>query len=433
MKRKSPVKSAAQVCLAVVFIFILQGIVLAGVAVSPLMQTIEVKPGKKAVFSINIANNRRGQETIACPVKIDVLDFTVMDRGQLSFGPEYKHDRSAAGWITTDANHIVLEPGESKELKFTVTAPIDADGDYWAACMITMGESQKDEKGVKVKLRTASGIFVRVARRSYSERGTITDINTYTPVFSAKSIPQGLSDSEMYALKEKQSLKIESKLKNEGLIEILARGKALIYNDSLKRVASVPLYSSRRQVLPGDSRWFTGIMSEPLPAGNYKLRIVYTSDSKYKRKITKDSDFTISPELAAEWAKTYKSKDNKSTLTFEPQKVELKLNPGRLTSTNIQVNNQSMNTIYANCTVEDSPNNWLEVKSGDFVLAPNVRSSISCVVKVPQDAKSGTYNWTVLVEMEKSGLENENSSETVKFKVPVSVVVDENAKSLSKK
>jgi len=394
------------------------------------MQTIEVKPGKKASFSINLSNNKRSEDTAPCPVKIEILDFKVLDRGQLSFGPEYKHQRSAAGWISTDSNQIVLMPGESKEVQFTVNAPIDADGDYWAAAMISIGDANKDEKGVKVKFRTASGIFIRVARRTYNERGTITDINVGMPVFDTAPVKENISETEKYRLKEKQALKIEAKLQNEGLVEILARGKALIYNEDWKRVATIPLYSSRRQVLPGDSRWFTGIMSEPLPAGNYKVRINFSPDVKFRRKITKDFEFTISSDLANIWAKNASDDSRTPKLAFEPQQINLKLNPGRFTTANLQIKNQSMNTVYANCKVENNPNPWFELKNSDFTLAPNSQSSIGCTVRVPMDAKPGIYNWTILFEMEKSGLEN-SSSDSVKYKVPVSITIDENSRIIS--
>jgi hypothetical protein len=44
-------------------------------------------------------------------------------------------------------------------------------------------------------------------------------------------------------------------------------------------------------------------------------------------------------------------------------------------------------------------------------------------VKIPEGAKAGEYNWTIVVEMEKSGLDTESKAET--YKIPVHVVVNE--------
>lgn len=416
------------------FLFVLEGVCFAGMAVSPLQQTVEVKPGKKATFSITVSNNKRGSSPRPCPIKINVLDFMVSDTGQLSFGPEYKHPRTAVDWISLDANAFVLQPGESREVKATVTAPIDADGDYWAAAMVELGELQKGEKGVQVKLRTASGIFIHVARRSYSERGNITDVNITLPEFDTTEIDKNAPVSVLNKIKQKRSLKVETKLKNDGLAAILARGKAYVYSEDWRRIAAIPLHASRRQVLPGDSRWFTGIMAEPLPAGQYKLRIFFTSDAKYKRKITKDAEFTISPDLADVWVKNF-IKDSKSQLTFEPQQLKLKLNPGRLTADTIGVTNQGLNTVAADCRVEGNGpgSDWVELKTTDITIAPNSQSSISYKVKVPSDASPGTYNWTIIVETELSGLDSQGQNDAEPYKIPVSIVIDKNARVITDK
>lgn len=435
MKGKSHICRFGGAGLITLFFFILQGVCFAGMAVSPLQQTVDVKPGKKAAFSITVSNNIRGSKARPCPIKVNVLDFQVSDTGQLLFGPEYKHPRSAAAWIKMEPNEIVLQPGESREMKATVTAPMNADGDYWAAAMIELGEPQKGEKGVQVKLRTASGIFIHVARRNYAERGNITDVNVAMPEFDANdnSIEKNASEGELYKLKEKQSLKIEAKLKNNGLIAILARGKAYVYSEDWRKIATIPLHASRRQVLPGDNRWFKGIMAEPLPAGNYKLRIFLASDEKFKRKMTKDAEFTVSRDLAEVWAKNF-TNDGTTKLKFQPQQFKLKLNPGRLTAETIQVTNQGLNTVTANCRIEGNgtSDDWIELKTTDLTLAPNSQNSITYKVKVPSDAKPGTYNWTILVETEHSGLESQGQN-VEQYKIPVFLVIDKNARVITDK
>ena len=223
-------------------------------------------------------------------------------------------------------------------------------------------------------------------------------------------------------------LKVEAKLRNEGIVGFLARGKAYIYSNDWHRIATIPLDTSRRQVLPDDNRWFTGIMAPPLPAGNYKLRTIFAYDSKYKHKIMKDTEFTISQEMADVWAKNYKD-DGMSKLKFEPKQVDLKLSPGRLTATTLQIVNQGMNTIVANCRIESdgAKNDWLEMKATDFTITPNGEYSTACVIRVPSDAKPGTYNWTILVETEQSGLTSQEQNNNKQYKIPISIMIDENA------
>jgi uncharacterized membrane protein len=199
----------------------------------------------------------------------------------------------------------------------------------------------------------------------------------------------------------------------------------------MKKIATIPLYASRNNVLPGDSRWFTGLMSQPLPAGQYKMRAVFSSE-KSRSQIIKDAELAISDDLATTWAKNVGSENTISKLTFDPAKVDLKLNPGRTTSANFQVKNRGMDTIAANCKIAKSENDWLQLKSSDFTLAPNGNTSLQCIIKVPDDAQPGAYNWTVLIEMEKSGLESDSKTQAVQYTVPISVIIDENSKAVSK-
>jgi len=418
------------------FFFVLQGTGFAGIAVSPLQQWVEVKPGRKTTFSISVSNNARSDKTKSCLVSAKVLDFMVSDNGQLSFGPEYKHARSAADWISFGDEEFVLEPGESRKLKATINAPMDADGDYWAAAMIGLGNDRDGEKGVQVKLRTASGIFIHVARRNYIERGSVIGANIVLPEFvpvgelAEKNIAEQAPDE----IKKNQALKINAKLENGGLIAFLARGKAYLYSDGWRRVATIPLYAGRRRVLPGDSRWFTGVMTDPLPAGQYKLRTFFASDSKYRRKMTRDMELTISEELARVWAENFVY-DDMQTLAIEPQQIELKLNPGRLTAAKFQVSNQSSGTIVIDFRVEGEElyKDWLEIKRADFALAPNAQRSATCIVKVPSDAQPGEYNWTIYIETERSGLTTQGQDNIEQHQIPVCVVIDENNPTLASK
>ena len=428
MKRNSGINSISGAGLAALFFFLLSGVGFAGLAVSPLQQNVEVKPGRKAKFSIILTNNDRGPQTVPCPVILDVLDFSVSDLGQLSFGEENSHDRSAVDWISFEETEFVLEPGESRAMVATVTAPNNADGDYWAAVMVKLGKSKVDEKGVQIKLQTACGIFIHVARRNYIERGTVIDGAVDVPDFgSVGDISIDTSQDSVEEDSLPQVLKVNAELKNDGLVGFLARGKAYLYSDGWRRIATIPLHSSRRRVLPDDSRWFTGIMDQPLPAGDYKLRIFFASDSKYRRTMTRDMEFSISGEDAVAWMANYVNSDSSDVLGVEPGNIALQLNPGRFTAARFQLANQTLGTILTNCTIkgEGVSADWIEIKTGDFTLAPNGRRSTACVVKIPPDAEAGEYNWTIHIETERPSLSSQGQDNIERYEIPVSVVVDD--------
>jgi len=400
-----------------------------------LQQWVVVKPGKQASFSVTVTNTNRGPETRPCRVSVEVVDFTVSPQGGLSFGEDSKHNRSAVEWISFDASQFVLEPGESKELKAKVSAPASADGDYWAAIMVKLGNHQKHGKGVQIALQTASGVFVHVARRNYVARGSVIDANVCMPEFGPEQMGGEESSWEEISQEsqEEHTLKINAELKNDGLVAFIASGKAFLYSANWRRRASIPLYTSRRRIFPGDSRCFTGVMSQPLPTGQYKLRVVFDpvgaeygdNTTGYRRKIIKDMELTIGDELARQWAENF-PENSIEMLEFRPEELELELNPGRFTTAQFSVANSGLSTVSVRCWVETDGlgEGWLKLKSDEFALGPNTQRSVICIVRIPIDAQPGEYKESICVEVERSGLIVQGQSNVELRKIPIRIAVN---------
>jgi len=426
MKRNSNVTRCTAAALLLSILLISSTDALAGMAVSPLQQWVTVKPGKQASFSITVTNTVRSPDTPPCIVSVSLVDFAVSPQGKLSFGAHLKHDRSAVEWITFNAGEFMLEPGESKEIKATVSAPINTDGAYWAAYMVKLVNPDEHQQGVRVNLQTASGIFVHVARRNYIERGSVIDANIVTPQFGQQEILGGESawDQTAQEAQEKRALRINAELKNDGLVAFIADGKAFLYSGKWRRAASIPLYTSRRRIFPGHTRVFTGIMSQPLPAGQYKLRVFFDFDSKYGRKITRDMELSISEELARQWTENFKFNDVQA-LEIEPQEIELALTGGRFTTSRFLISNEGLYTVAVRCWLQCDGllQGWLELKSPEFTLAQNMRRNVVCSVRIPRDAEPGQYNAIINAEVERSGLTVKGKSNVELHKIPIRVVV----------
>jgi len=429
MKRNSNVIRWITAALLVYVFLVSSSDSIAGMAVSPLQQWVTVKPGKEASFTLTVANTKREDETRPCTVSMSVVDFTVLPQGKLSFGAQLKHSRSAVEWITFNASEFILESGESKEIKAKVSAPLNADGDYWAAIMVKLDNSTEQNKGVKVNLQTASGVFVHVARRNYIERGSVIDANVVIPEFGREEVlaEESAWEETIQEVEKERAFKINAELKNDGLVAFLASGKAFLYSGNWRRAASIPLYTSRRRIFPGHSRWFSGVMSQPLPAGQYKVRVFFDCDSKYGRKITRDMEFSISDELARQWAENFTGSDVQ-VVEIEPKEVNLTLTAGRFTAARLLVANQGLSTVSIRCRLEEEdglPEGWLELKSAEVTLAQNMRRSVVCLVRIPPDAQPGQYKGTLHLEVERSGLTVRGRSNCQRHEIPICVAVSE--------
>lgn len=408
--------------------------VLGGMAVSPLQQWITVKPRQDAAVSITITNNERGPQTPPCTVSVEVVDFMVSPEGKLSFDKDARHSRSAVDWLTFETGPFVLEPGEIKELQGRVSVPTEADGDYWAAVLVKLVNPNKQEEGVHVNLQTASGIFVHVARRNYVERGTVIDTNVIVPEFDAEQFPaeEEILEQAGQEARQEQALIISAELENDGLVAFLANGRAYLYSGNWRRIASIPMYTNRRRIFPTHSRIFTGVMSQPIPAGEYKLRLVFepisskngSSTAKGGRKITKDLEVVIGDELARKWADKAISQDTE-ILQLSPAQLDITLTPGRFTTKRFQAISRTLNTVSVRCQIEPDGHirDWVALRSADFTLAANTKRSVLCWVRIPPDAKPGRYNGTISVEAERSGLTAQHAANVEVKKIPVEVVI----------
>ncbi len=394
-------------------LLILSGQLLGGMAVSPLKQEITVRPGKETEFYVNVTNNNRGPQTQPCKVKVQPIDFYVSKEGKLQFGEEFKGERSAVDWIELSSDSFILQPGESKKVKGTVKAPLNCDGDYWAAVMIGLDNGDKGEQGVKLNLRTASGVFIRVKKRNYIERAKIKGAEIIMPEVTSNN-----SEND-----EGSVLKIKATVENTGFISFIAKGEVFIYTEGWRKIATIPLSSNRRRIFPTHSRIFEGTMSEPLPAGKYYARVFFGSDLKRGRKFTKQLTFEIDEQLSKEWTDATPFVEN-CIFELKPEKIDLEAVPGRFTTKRILTSNNSFNSLSVDLELDSGeiPKTWVTLKHSDFTVSQNNRKNATCYIRIPVDAERGSYEGKISAKMERSGLTGNNKNVEIK-EIPISIKV----------
>jgi hypothetical protein len=387
-----------------------------------MQQQVVVKPGGEAEFAITVEYVRRSPEDARTRVKVEVVDFFVSRDGALSFGPETQHARSAVQWIALDAQELVLEPGQTKKMTGKVSAPPSADGDYWAAILMTMG-GQKHEQGVNVILRTAAAVFVRAARRNYTPRPTIRAVDVSPPQFDEQVVAMVHDTSEETdATTHGPALTVQADVTNTGLVGFAASCKAYVYLGGRRRLAAIPLHALRRQILPGHERRFVGIMPTPLPAGEYTVRFTLEADSNAASRAFREATFRIGADVAQRWKESFQ-RQNLPHLQIEPRRISQVLTPGRFTAVGISITNRSGATMEVRCrTAEgDLTDGWLDASPTEFTLAPGMRHSIVCRFRTPLDAKEGLYSAALAIEGESAGLVQESRRE--QYGIPVSIEV----------
>lgn len=388
----------------------------AGFGVSPLKQEVTVDPGRKATFHISVFNTARPGAT-AKTVHLRVMDFVVSPEGGLSFQKPGTAEYSASKWITLSQQSVTLQPGDGKQIGCTLAAPYSARGEYYSAIMVGSRAVDKTERGISVRHRIASGVFVAVRGRTYPKLAEITECTV--------ALPQPDSSEKSGA-----GLTIAATIRNKGHVRFEAEGEARIYEYGGRQVATMSLQTKRKRVLPGDVRIYGGCLVEPLPAGRYEARIVFDYGSKWA-SARKRVLFTIAAEVAESWAARgpKEKKDaalagSLSKITLEPQAIKQKVPPGGFRIFHVKLANPAPRPLQVAGMLKcpegkDALVKWTTIRPSSFLLGPRGRKTVALVIRVPAEASGGQAGEVVFSVTDPEAGKNE----THELKLPLQIQI----------
>jgi len=135
----------ASLGLALALIVALFGLCPQALEVSQLEFDLEVPPGGTATYSFVVGNN----EEIVDDIRIYLIDWDRDLEGNHRFYEPGTLPRSNTAWITVSPSHFSLQPGERREVRFTIKVPADAEGTYWGMIMVEgRPRPQEGEEGM---------------------------------------------------------------------------------------------------------------------------------------------------------------------------------------------------------------------------------------------------------------------------------------------
>lgn len=155
--------------------------------------------------------------------------------------PDFKFDAPSAdlsAWIQIDKAQLTLEPGETKEVPFTIAVPADAEpGGHYAGIFFASGGSASGggQIGVQSKLGTLVILTVDGAIR---EQAAISSVKL-----------DGSSNLS------RPPVNLNVRIKNSGNVHVKPKGKVTILNMFGGEVETITLPQDKN-VLPGQTRLF---------------------------------------------------------------------------------------------------------------------------------------------------------------------------------
>jgi hypothetical protein len=385
----------------------------AGLAVSPMVQEISLRPGEQGKLVLNLMNRVRREFAAAESATLTIKDVTVLVGGQLDFKDAGTQKNSASKWISTSQKDVTLELGKSIPVELTITPPPQAEpGEYYSAIIVSLASHGKTAKGIEVQYEIASGVFVTVLGQTLSKQAKITSCGIQWPEPAATQP----ADSEP------EPAKVAVVLKNTGPARFTATGKLQMVDLANGRVVMTAILTSHRPcVFGGDSRRFEAPLTKPLHPGRYAVKVDLDYESTWARAYQTEI-IDLTPEQSALLSRI---KDRESATAMAVNISPLKLSPSIAAgaSRNLGVGIKSSTDVPVRCmlsvaaTGDTNMDGWITIGAEDFRLAPSAHQSVAIRVAVPADAKSGTYAATLAVETWPEG------SEVRRTEIPIEIQV----------
>lgn len=226
-------------CIIMVLFFLLffPAFMGASISVSPTLFELKIPRGKSYTDAVRVVNVGKA----GTRVNVYLSDFDLKKDGGVRFFEAGTHRYSLAQHLRLNPTSFVLEPGEEKWVRFTVTLPADSEGESRGILFFqTLPKEVKRAAGKQVLVSARIGAAVYAAAKP-----TIA----YSSEISALFLRQDPEDASFY---------YALLYHNNGNIHVRPKGELKILDPTGKEVASTVVNEKNASILRDSYRIFTG-------------------------------------------------------------------------------------------------------------------------------------------------------------------------------
>ena len=236
------------------------------IGVAPIRVEHCVKQGERGTDMISVTNDGSAPTRL----KISVEDWNLTKDGNPIFIKPGENLYSCARWIRVNPSDLRIEPGQVKEVRFTVSVPPGVeDGGYRAAIIFeTIPDSTPGEKVKRVFLRG------RIAAIIYEVVGN--------------PAPNGHANA-LRVQPKKEGVDFILALQNGGKVHFRTKGSITVKDDKGEKVTEVEIPDV--PVLPESEREVKVSHDKPIPKGKYHALAVV--DIGKKELVGAEASFVI--------------------------------------------------------------------------------------------------------------------------------------------
>ena len=126
------------------------------IMVSPIRVEHQVKAGTNETNVIEIVNTGNEPTRVA----VHAEDWTMDMKGGVSFSGAGTDPRSCAGWLELNPTDFRLDPGQTRQIRYSLSVPADAKEGGYHAAMILEGMPRQEEGSAKRSMNLHGRIVV---------------------------------------------------------------------------------------------------------------------------------------------------------------------------------------------------------------------------------------------------------------------------------
>lgn len=213
---------------------------------SELLKVLEAKPGDILSVKLTLTNEKEKPEE----VHISQADYKYNSSGENFFENPDTLDRSNAKWIELETHTVLLDPGQSKDVSYTVRVPNNSqlNGSYSSVLLIEPKEpiatlNEDNNLTLEVKVRYA-----------------------HQPVVNIGSLNRSIKLLDTQLVVDESGHQVKIDIENNGNTHLYPQPVLKFYDKSGQLVKT--LQSTPQNLLPNNSVRYT-IPVQDIPAGEY--------------------------------------------------------------------------------------------------------------------------------------------------------------------
>lgn len=232
------------------------------ISIAPLVVELTGERGQTVPFAITVMNNSRFQTA-----RFRVYAAGLVEGRAGDYAPKMPDDGpfAASSWVRFERDEFQVEPGDTFELRGTVTIPRDARPSGYAAVVLELLPEERigpAALSVEYVHRFVTALEIIVGSRHI--RSAHIDSLAVIPTNTAPALARQFGDDAVLFV---------ATVVNDGDVHVAGRGTLILRDERGRRVREVPLGGGRGVVLPGAVVEFGSVLAGLAP-GKYEMQAI---------------------------------------------------------------------------------------------------------------------------------------------------------------